>query len=189
MRKRRRGENLTHLSLSLSILAIHTLLPPPFQWQTLSVTRNEHHLDHITQICLNHQYGSDEFAIRYGTDLLSHNETLWTDINGWPTVSHPRVRYTDPQTGKINTEIAMASNFHPMISFAALEDRKKKERFSILSRSSSSVATLKEGEIEVMIDRQTHNDDGRGLGIQRKRCDRQREERLTARRKTEAYNG
>lgn len=144
--------------------AVHTLLPAPFRWQTVSLTKDEPYVDHVTSICLTAQHSADEFAIRYGTDLLQHNATLWTDINGWPTVSHARVRYTDPQTGKVNTDLAMAANFHPMIAFAALEDHSRKDRFTILSRSSSSVATLDEGSIEVMLDRQTHNDDGRGLG-------------------------
>ncbi len=143
--------------------AVHTHLPAPFKWQTLALHADEPWVDHVMQICLTNQYNSDEFGVRFTTDL-QHNQTLWTDVNGWPTVTHARTRFADPQTGALSTELPLAANFHPMIAFAALEDKSRDIRLTMLTRTSSAVATLAEGELEVLIDRQTHNDDGRGLG-------------------------
>ncbi|KAL0350960.1 UNVERIFIED_CONTAM: Alpha-mannosidase 2 [Sesamum radiatum] len=60
-------------------------------------------------------------------------------------------------------KIPVQGNYYPMPSLAFMQGSKG-ERFSVHTRQSLGVASLKNGWLEIMLDRRLVRDDGRGLG-------------------------
>jgi hypothetical protein len=58
----------------------------------------------------------------------------------------------------------IASNYYPLTSGAYIVDKSKRERLEIITRQPMGVGSLKEGQLEVCLDRRLGQDDGRGLG-------------------------
>ncbi|XP_063674233.1 alpha-mannosidase 2x-like [Bolinopsis microptera] len=88
--------------------------------------------------------------MRFKTDIKSGG-SLFTDLNGHTIQQH---KYKD--------KLKIQGNFFPMPSTAFIQD--SETRFSVLSSEPHGVASLKEGYLEVVLDRRNQKDDGRGLG-------------------------
>lgn len=100
---------------------------------------------------LDSAYNDKELIVRYKTDLDTGN-AFFTDLNGFQTISRETRR-----------KIPLQGNYYPMPSLAFLQGPEGR-RFSIHSRQSLGVASLKSGALEVMLDRRLTRDDDRGLG-------------------------
>lgn len=98
-----------------------------------------------------HDFNDKELIVRYKTDLDS-NRVFYSDLNGF-------------QTSRRETydKIPLQGNYYPMPSLAFLQSSNG-HRFSVHSRQSLGVASLKNGWLEIMLDRRLVRDDGRGLG-------------------------
>uniref|UniRef100_A0A2P2K782 Alpha-mannosidase n=1 Tax=Rhizophora mucronata TaxID=61149 RepID=A0A2P2K782_RHIMU len=92
-----------------------------------------------------------ELIVRYKTDI-SNRRIFYSDLNGF-------------QMSRRETydKIPLQGNYYPMPSLAFLQGSDG-SRFSVHSRQSLGVASLKDGWLEIMLDRRLLRDDGRGLG-------------------------
>ncbi|KAK9272827.1 hypothetical protein L1049_003205 [Liquidambar formosana] len=100
---------------------------------------------------LGHDFNDRELIVRYKTDI-DNKRILYSDLNGF-------------QMSRRETydKIPLQGNYYPMPSLAFMQGSKG-HRFSVHSRQSLGVAGLKDGWLEIMLDRRLVSDDGRGLG-------------------------
>ena len=93
---------------------------------------------------------NSEVIFRLTSDVRNE-EIFFTDQNGYQLLG--RKTYPDR---------LIESNFYPITNMAILEDETK--RLTLHAAQPHGVASLKEGWLEVMLDRTMTRDDGRGLG-------------------------
>ncbi|XP_060959016.1 alpha-mannosidase 2 [Cannabis sativa] len=100
---------------------------------------------------LGDEFNDKEIIARYKTDIDS-KKIFYTDLNGF-------------QMSRRETydKIPLQGNYYPMPAHAFLQGSNGR-RFSVHSRQSLGVASLKDGWLEIMLDRRLVRDDGRGLG-------------------------
>ncbi|XP_075993471.1 alpha-mannosidase 2 isoform X2 [Genypterus blacodes] len=91
-----------------------------------------------------------ELVMRLVSDVASGNR-FYSDLNGFQM-----------QQRRSLTKLPLQANFYPMSSASFLQDASS--RLSLLSAQSQGVASLRQGELEVVLDRRLHQDDNRGLG-------------------------
>ncbi|KAK3002316.1 hypothetical protein RJ639_021441 [Escallonia herrerae] len=106
----------------------------------------EYHVELLGQ-----DFNDRELIVRYKTDIDS-KRIFYSDLNGF-------------QMSRRQTydKIPLQGNFYPMPSLAFMQGPSG-QRFSVHTRQSLGVASLKNGWLEVMLDRRLSRDDGRGLG-------------------------
>ncbi|XP_008324416.1 alpha-mannosidase 2 [Cynoglossus semilaevis] len=91
-----------------------------------------------------------ELVMRLRSDVANGNR-FFTDLNGFQM-----------QQRRTLTKLPLQANFYPMSSAAFLQDQAS--RLTLLSAQSQAVASLRPGELEVVLDRRLQQDDNRGLG-------------------------
>ncbi|KAI5341084.1 hypothetical protein L3X38_020358 [Prunus dulcis] len=106
----------------------------------------EYHVELLSQ-----DFNDMELIVRYKTDI-DNKRIFFSDLNGFQMSR--RETYD-----KIPTQ----GNYYPMPSLAFMQGSNG-QRFSVHSRQSLGVASLKNGWLEIMLDRRLVKDDGRGLG-------------------------
>ncbi|KAL5722349.1 mannosyl-oligosaccharide 1,3-1,6-alpha-mannosidase [Ranunculus cassubicifolius] len=110
------------------------------------VIEKEYHVE-----LLGNDFNDRELIVRYKTDL-ENGRVFYSDLNGF-------------QTSRRETydKIPLQGNYYPMPSLAFMQSLNG-ERFSVHSKQSLGSASLKNGWLEIMLDRRLVRDDGRGLG-------------------------
>ncbi|KIH42229.1 hypothetical protein ANCDUO_27787 [Ancylostoma duodenale] len=88
--------------------------------------------------------------MRLNTNIDSGDD-LFTDLNGLQMIRRKR------QLSKL----PLQAHFYPMSASAYIED--SSTRLSLFGAQALGVASLKSGQLEVMLDRRLEHDDGRGL--------------------------
>ncbi|XP_040914399.1 alpha-mannosidase 2 isoform X2 [Toxotes jaculatrix] len=91
-----------------------------------------------------------ELVMRLVTDVANGNR-FYSDLNGFQM-----------QQRRTLAKLPLQANFYPMSSSSFLQD--STSRLSLLSAQSQAVASLRPGELEVVLDRRLQQDDNRGLG-------------------------
>ncbi|KAL6096382.1 man2a1 [Pungitius sinensis] len=91
-----------------------------------------------------------ELVMRLVSDVANGNR-FYSDLNGFQM-----------QQRRTLQKLPLQANFYPMTSAAFLQDAAS--RVSLLSAQSQAVASLRPGELEVVLDRRLQQDDNRGLG-------------------------
>ncbi|KAL3049791.1 hypothetical protein OYC64_009114 [Pagothenia borchgrevinki] len=91
-----------------------------------------------------------ELVMRIVTDVASGNR-FHSDLNSFQM-----------QQRRTLSKLPLQANFYPMTSAAFLQDAET--RITVLSAQSQGVASLKPGELELVLDRRLQQDDNRGLG-------------------------
>ncbi|CAM8903473.1 unnamed protein product [Rhodiola kirilowii] len=96
-------------------------------------------------------FNDNELIVRYKTDI-NNSRIFYSDLNGF-------------QMSRRETydKIPLQGNYYPMPSLAFMQGSDGR-RFAVHSRQSLGVAGLKNGWLEIMLDRRLLRDDGRGLG-------------------------
>uniref|UniRef100_A0A8C9P8G0 Mannosidase alpha class 2A member 2 n=1 Tax=Spermophilus dauricus TaxID=99837 RepID=A0A8C9P8G0_SPEDA len=95
-------------------------------------------------------YVNKELALRIHTDIDSQG-TFFTDLNGFQV--QPR-RYLK--------KLPLQANFYPMPVMAYIQDAQK--RLTLHTAQALGVSSLRDGQLEVILDRRLMQDDNRGLG-------------------------
>lgn len=91
-----------------------------------------------------------ELAMRFVSDVANGNR-FYSDLNGFQM-----------QQRRTLAKLPLQANFYPMSSAAFIQDASS--RLTLLSAQSQGVASLRPGELEVVLDRRLQQDDNRGLG-------------------------
>lgn len=92
-----------------------------------------------------------EIIMKLKTDLKNVNETFFTDQNGLQMIGRRNQR-----------QLRLEANYYPITTMAMLEDDTR--RLTLHADHSHGVASLEQGCLEIMLDRQLSYDDERGLG-------------------------
>ena len=92
-----------------------------------------------------------EIVFRFDTDIANCHRSYFTDQNGFQFIR----RQTLPDQ-------PIEANYYPMTSGVILQDTNS--RLTLLSAQSHGTASLKQGQVEIMLDRHLTTDDFRGLG-------------------------
>ncbi|KAJ4961351.1 hypothetical protein NE237_021261 [Protea cynaroides] len=100
---------------------------------------------------LGKRFNDRELIVRFKTDL-DNKRVFFSDLNGFQMIR--RETYD---------KIPLQGNYYPMPSLVFMQSLTG-QRFSVHSRQSLGVASLKNGWLEIMLDRRLVRDDGRGLG-------------------------
>ncbi|GAB4827460.1 Alpha-mannosidase 2x [Ancistrocladus abbreviatus] len=110
------------------------------------VIEKEYHVE-----LLGEDFNDKELIVRYKTDI-ENKRIFYSDLNGF-------------QMSRRETydKIPVQGNYYPMPSLAFMQGSDGR-RFSVHSRQSLGVASLKNGWLEIMLDRRLLKDDERGLG-------------------------
>uniref|UniRef100_A0A8C5DW01 mannosyl-oligosaccharide 1,3-1,6-alpha-mannosidase n=1 Tax=Gouania willdenowi TaxID=441366 RepID=A0A8C5DW01_GOUWI len=91
-----------------------------------------------------------ELVMRFVSDVANGN-CFYSDLNGFQM-----------QQRRTLAKLPLQANFYPMTSSAFLQD--STSRVTLLSAQSQGVASLRPGELELVLDRRLQQDDNRGLG-------------------------
>ncbi|XP_020107578.1 alpha-mannosidase 2 [Ananas comosus] len=110
------------------------------------VIEKEYHVE-----LLGHEFNDQELIVRFKTNIDNHR-VFYSDLNGFQTIR--RQTYD---------KIPLQGNYYPMPSLSFIQDSIG-DRLSVHSKQSLGAASLKNGWLEIMLDRRLVMDDGRGLG-------------------------
>lgn len=110
------------------------------------IIEKEYHVELVT-----HDFNDRELIVRYKTDY-DNGRVFFSDLNGFQMSR--RETYN---------KIPLQGNYYPMPSLAFMQGSSG-HRFSVHTRQSLGVASLRNGWLEIMLDRRLVRDDGRGLG-------------------------
>lgn len=103
---------------------------------------------------------SREIVTRYTTNL-QNDGIFYTDSNGRTTIE--RRRGATAQKGSDNW-LTTGSQYYPVVSWVYMKDVLRNMQMTVLPDSSQGTASLRDGEIELMVHRRLVEDDGCGLG-------------------------
>ncbi len=95
---------------------------------------------------------NQELAMRLDTDLRGE-DNFFTDLNGFQMIRRKRT---------LQSKLPLQANFYPMPSMAYLQGEDG-DRLTLVGRQPLGAASLKQGQMEVMLDRRLMQDDNRGL--------------------------
>lgn len=111
------------------------------------LVEKEYHVELI-----GHDFNDKELIVRYKTDI-DNKRIFYSDLNGF-------------QMSRRETydKIPLQGNYYPMPSMAFMQGSTNGQRFSVHTRQSLGAASLKNGWLEIMLDRRLVRDDERGLG-------------------------
>jgi lysosomal alpha-mannosidase len=101
-----------------------------------------------------------EIILSFAT-TIQNNKTFYTDSNGME--EQKRVIDKRPTWPLIQYEPA-SGNYYPVNSHISIIDTNSKQRFNLLVDRSQGGSVIRDGNVEIMIQRRTTMDDARGVG-------------------------
>ncbi len=102
-----------------------------------------------------------EVIVRYSTSLKTKG-VFYTDANGRELVRR-EINKRGPSYPPFNISEPVAGNYYPVNAMLSLEDKKAGTQFTVLTDVSQGGASLKDGQLELMVHRRVLKDDSRGV--------------------------
>jgi len=123
----------------------------PVGHRTIFLYSKAHHIEvrHYTDFTRD-DFNAKEFVARFITDIAS-NTTLYSDLQG-----------LQMKRSKRRSDRPIGFNYYPLTSLAYIQDANR--RFSVHTRQPFGTSSLRDGELEVLLDRRLTTDDQKGLG-------------------------
>eukprot|EP00937_MAST-01D_sp_MAST-1D-sp2_P005737 g5737.t1 len=103
-----------------------------------------------------------ELVVKYSSGLQS-GSTFYTDANGREMVKRVVDKRGPSYPEPYNISEPVAGNYYPINAMIAIEDEAKKQQLAVLTDVTQGGASLKSGEIELMVHRRVQADDSRGV--------------------------
>lgn len=95
------------------------------------------------------------------TPTIANNKTFYTDSNGL----EEQTRVVDYRpTWPLIVDEPVAGNYYPLNSHISITDVSSKQRLTVLVDRSQGGSVVKDGNVEIMIQRRLLHDDYRGVG-------------------------
>ncbi|KAK7498336.1 hypothetical protein BaRGS_00010596 [Batillaria attramentaria] len=101
-----------------------------------------------------------EVISRFSTNLQT-NGVFYTDANGREVL---RRELNHRDTWQLNQTEPVAGNYYPVNSRIYIRDETKKQQFTVMTDRSQGGASLRDGELELMVHRRLLHDDSLGVG-------------------------
>lgn len=101
-----------------------------------------------------------ELVSRFSTNIASES-TFFTDANGREVLQRIRGHR---DTWDLNLFEPVAGNYYPVNTRIFIQDSMADSQFTVLTDRSQGGSSMRSGEIEIMVNRRTTRDDGRGVG-------------------------
>ncbi|XP_045199322.2 alpha-mannosidase 2x-like [Mercenaria mercenaria] len=120
-------------------------------YHTDDITGHTLHVRQEITLELEPRLVESEVILRFKTDI-DNKDLFFTDQNGFQLIGR-----------KNNKDRPIETNYYPITTMAILEDSTK--RLTLHSAQSHGVASLEDGWLEVMLDRNMNHDDQKGLGM------------------------
>lgn len=99
-----------------------------------------------------------EMVARFDAPSMKTNGVFYTDNYGFEVIK----RQYQSRYGDLNVASMIAGNYYPMVASSFIRDAAN--QITILSKQSMGASSQFDGSLEVMINRNTLTDDGRGVG-------------------------
>jgi len=101
-----------------------------------------------------------EVVTRFQTSLQS-GSVFYSDNNGFEL--QQRVNLPGGRPGDYDNGVRIAGNYYPAVSRAAIMDSQVDQQFTVATQTTHGVASLANGQLEVMLHRKCSRDDSRGM--------------------------
>ena len=101
-----------------------------------------------------------EVVTRFQTGLQS-GSVFYSDNNGFEL--QQRVNLPNGRPGDYDAGVQIAGNYYPAVSRAAIVDSQVDQQFTVATQTTHGVASLTNGQLEVMLHRKCSRDDSRGM--------------------------
>jgi alpha-mannosidase len=135
-----------------------TVIRDNFLVHKVRIFNSKTHLDDAISIVNEIDFGTGnknsdiEMFMKIRTSIKNGKEPeFFTDQNGFHWQQRRKISH-----------LGIEANYYPITSCAFMQDNES--RLSLMTTHAQGAASLNEGEIEVMLDRRTSIDDGRGMG-------------------------
>lgn len=136
-----------------------TVIYGPFLTHKIRIFNSKTYLDNVVSIVNEVDFGNSmqhhdlEMFMRVKTSIKNGKDRpeFFTDQNGFHWQPRKKV-----------TSLGIEANYFPITTCAFMQDDEM--RLSLMTTHAQGAASLNEGEMEVMLDRRTSIDDGRGMG-------------------------
>jgi hypothetical protein len=103
----------------------------------------------------------DQEVVTRFQSSIQNGDVFYSDNNGFEL--QQRVNLPNGRPGDYDVGVNIAGNYYPAVSRAAIVDGQVDQQFTVATQTTHGVASLANGQLEVMLHRKCSRDDSRGM--------------------------